>query len=93
MSRVKDEQLQEQLKTEQERDRPNVNFVEAMRLLDRDPALQSKKTAVYAAILAETNLTGLVEPDANSMLTFFQVTANDEQRRELTDAVKKHLPP
>jgi len=93
VSRAKYEELQEQIKAEQTRRGGNLNFVEAMRQLDRDPALQHKKTAVYAAILAEANLTGTVEPDANSMLKFFQVTANDDQRTELTDVVKKHLHP
>jgi hypothetical protein len=91
VSREKYNAVIAQLNSERERRGSTIAFVAAVRQLDRDPALQEKKKALYSAILAETGLTETVQPDATAMIGFFQTTATEDQKLDLTEAVNKHI--
>jgi hypothetical protein len=86
------DELTKQLKTEQANKKKNVDFVTAIRELDRDPTLTAaQRKPLYAAIAAEANVTTIQEPDASKLIGFFQTTTDEQQRAALTTAVNKHL--
>jgi hypothetical protein len=84
------EALKRQVETERIKKPANVDFVTAIRQLNRDPSIADKK-ALYVTILAEANLTGVVQPEPNAMIEFFETTDDEGHKQLLKDAVNKHL--
>ena len=89
-SRADFQALEQQVDTELMRRPGNVEFVTALRQIDRDTSIPDKQS-IYAAIIAEAGLTGKVTPDKNALNAFYQTTASDDERTKLTAAANKHI--
>ena len=76
--------------TERSKRTGNIDFVSALRRIDRDPSITDKQN-IYAAIVAEAGLTGTIEPDVNKLNEFYQMQATDDERIKLKNAANKHV--
>jgi hypothetical protein len=90
VSRAEFQTLKEQVDTEINKRPGNVEFVTALRQIDRDTSIPDKQS-IYAAIIAEAGITGKVPPDKNALNAFYQTTASDDERTKLTAAANKHI--
>jgi hypothetical protein len=90
VSRAQFQTLKQQVDSELKNRSGNVEFVTALRQIDRDASIPDKRS-IYAAIIAEAGVAEKVTPDKNALNAFYQTTASDDERTKLTAAANKHL--
>ena len=90
VSKAEFQTLKEQVDSEINKRPGNVEFVTALKQIDRDPSIANKQN-VYAAIIAEAGITGKVAPDKDALNAFYQTTVSDDERMKLTAAANKHI--
>ena len=82
--------LKQQIETERSKRTGNIDFVLALKHIDRDPSITNKRD-IYAAIITEAGLTGKIEPDVNKLNEFYQMQATEDERSKLKDAANKQI--